>query len=107
MKFQRTSSNPDAIILQDCDAYSYTPSSDASRSWIESLKQRLLSWVSLDDVWGRLAKFAVGSSEPVVEQRWDRQGCRYYVVFDPRTHARTICSSESEVRAWLEQRYSR
>lgn len=108
MKFQRMPLNPNTIILQDCDAYPYdidSMASKARKSWFGALKHRLASLVSLDAVWQRLATFAVGSSEPVVMQRCDRQGHRYYVVYDPRTQSRTICSSETEVRAWLESRY--
>ncbi len=105
MKFQRTSSNPDIIILQDGDTFPCSVHADVKPSWIEFLKHQLRSLMSLNSLWEQLIKLASGSSEPVVEQRQDRQGYRYYAIYDPRTGQRTICSSEAEVRAWLEQRY--
>lgn len=105
MKFQRTPSNPNIVILQDCDMPPCNAYADVKPSWVKALKHRLGSLVSFNSLWERLIRFAAGSSEPVVEQRWDRQGYQFYAIYDPRTGQRTICHSEAEVRAWLEQRY--
>lgn len=52
-------------------------------------------------------KFLVGSNEPTITQKSDRQGNPYFEVYDPFTDSRAFFSSEREVRAWLEERYSR
>lgn len=46
-----------------------------------------------------------GSSDPIVYQKRDRHGQCYYTIYDPVTQQRTRCMSETDVRAWLEQRY--
>lgn len=47
----------------------------------------------------------IGSSEPRIRQRCDRQGNPYYQIDDPVSRQRLHFDSELEVRAWLEQRY--
>ncbi len=44
--------------------------------------------------------------EPKITQCRDRKGNLYYQVYDPTTHRSASFGSESEVRWWLEQRYS-
>ncbi len=98
MKFQRTSSHPHAIVLEQYP-------SDIHTSRLNTLWRRIKTWVSPDAIWSTIAKRAAGSSDPIIEQRRDRQGYAYYIVYDPTTQERSICSSETEVRAWLERRY--
>ena len=97
MKFQRTSSQPNVIVLEGY--------SDAHESWLATLWHRLTHHVSLNSIWAHLAKLTEGSSEPIIRQQCDRQGNLYYSIYDPVTQQRRICTSEAEVRAWLEQRY--
>lgn len=52
-----------------------------------------------------VCKRVAGSSEPSVMERCDRQGNPYYEIYDPISRQRVHCETESEVRAWLEQRY--
>lgn len=98
MKFQRTSAPLNPIVL---NAYQAAP---VESRWAK-LWKRIAGIASPEVIWDFLAKFASGSTEPVVEKRCDRQGYTYYAVYDPVTQQRTLCSSEAEVRAWLEQRY--
>jgi len=117
MKFQRTSSQPAVIFLKGYDICQSDTGSDISSnigadassevrsSWLSTLWQQLTAHVSPEAIWAYLAKFAIGSSDPVVQQRRDRQGHAYYAVYDPTTGQRSIFTTEAEVRAWLEQRY--
>jgi hypothetical protein len=45
--------------------------------------------------------------EPRTTQKRDRDGNVYYQVYDPRTQDSAIFGSESEIRWWIEQHYSR
>lgn len=97
MKFQRTSSQPNVIVLEGY--------SEPHESWLATLWQRMIHHVSLNSIWTYLAKFADCSSDPIIRERCDRQGNSYYIVYDPVTQQQSICASEAEIRAWLEQRY--
>lgn len=56
--------------------------------------------------WGSaILKFLLGSHDPVISERVDKNGQGIYEIYDPITRDRMICHSEQEVRAWLEQRY--
>lgn len=50
-------------------------------------------------------RFLVGSSSPVIRQKRDRTGNVYFTVSDPITGISHRCSTEDEVREWLENRY--
>jgi hypothetical protein len=52
-------------------------------------------------------KVLAGNREPKISQHCDRHGNKYYKIYDPIYGDRYSCTTESEVRAWLEQRYSR
>ena len=99
MKSEHVSSHQPHLIV--FEGYQY----DASKPWGTRLWHRFLNRISLDSFWNYLANMAAGSSEPIIRKRCDRQGQTFYAVYDPVTHHRTICNSEAEVRAWLEQRY--
>jgi hypothetical protein len=45
-------------------------------------------------------------SDPIINERRDRQGNVYYQVYDPHTRRSAVFSSEAEIRYWLEQRYA-
>lgn len=89
----------------------YTPPSPLSKRsgpsrWGNAL-QGIQHWAG--EGFKKLLMAAIGSSEPIVQHRiykgGDRHGQSYYTIYDPVTHQRTRCSSEAEVREWLEQRY--
>ncbi|MGB3491535.1 MAG: hypothetical protein WBA57_02320 [Elainellaceae cyanobacterium] len=96
MDSQRSSA--DLIVF---DGYQATPPvSKLGRLWKWLLK------AASPDAWiERLAKFAYGSSDPVIEQRRDRQGYLYYRIYDPVSQEHHVFTTESEVRSWLERRY--
>jgi hypothetical protein len=52
-------------------------------------------------------KALAGNREPKISYRCDRRGNKYYEIYDPISGDHYSCATESEVRAWLEQRYSR
>jgi hypothetical protein len=54
-----------------------------------------------------IATWIVQTSEPKVSERRDRKGRLYYQVYDPVSNSSAAFGSESEIRAWLEQRYYR
>jgi len=58
-------------------------------------------WKFAQGIYKRMAEM----SEPSVMKRCDRQGNSYYEIYDPVSRQRFYCETESEVRAWLEQRY--
>ena len=98
-----TSNSHPAIIF---DGYSSSqPSAPSALSfWSQSLQQ-------IQSLFGqnfqRLLTAVTGTSDPIVQQRCDRHGHSYYTIYDPVSQHRTVCASETEVRAWLEQRYYR
>ncbi len=55
--------------------------------------------------WTLLFRSMAPSGEPVIKTWRDRQGQMFYAVYDPTTGQRLTCSSEAEVRQWIEQRY--
>ncbi len=58
-------------------------------------------------IWRSLSAFAIGNQEPQIHRKCDRQGHTYFFVYDPASQQSQTLGTESEVRAWLEQRYSR
>ena len=67
------------------------------------------AWQKVQSSFGNFGQWllaaATGSSDPIVRQRRDRHGQTYYTIYDPISQRRTTCASETEVRAWLDQRY--
>lgn len=91
-------SSSDLIVF---DGYQALPRA----SWLGRLWQRLRKAASPDAWIARLAELAYGNSDPVIEQRRDRQGNPYYLVYDPVSQEHHLFTTESEVRFWLEKRY--
>lgn len=54
-----------------------------------------------------LSDLLIRSSEPMISERRDYDGSRYYQVYDPVYEEIYRFASEDEVRIWLEQRYYR
>jgi hypothetical protein len=52
-----------------------------------------------------IAHALVGSSDPFVWQKIDRNGNTWWIIDDPLTGTRFHALSEEEVRAWIEQHY--
>ncbi|HEY9700778.1 MAG TPA: hypothetical protein V6D10_26225 [Trichocoleus sp.] len=63
--------------------------------------------LDLQRILGHIVRFLSGSSEPQIQFKRDRLGNHFWRVYDPTTNQSTSFSSETEVRIWLEQRYSR
>ena len=74
-----------------------TPASNIKPAW--SIRQGLAA------LGHYLQDWLVNSHEPLIKERCDRQGNRYWQVYDPTTQDFRYCESENEVRIWLEQRY--
>ena len=56
--------------------------------------------------WGRaLFRYFLGSREPHIVTKRDRDGNPYYDVYDPIDRRHHTFGSEHEVRVWLEERY--
>lgn len=54
-----------------------------------------------------LLKFFVGSREPQIVTKHDRDGNAHYSVYDPIDRSHQTFHSEEAVRAWLDGRYYR
>ena len=93
MKFQRRLYKPYIfiadVILEDSD-----PAPRVSR------------WRLVGECWQSLLTLLLGKSEPIIEQYSGDNGQTVYSVYDPFTEQRLTGLSETEVRVWLEQRYS-
>ncbi|MEM9267183.1 MAG: hypothetical protein AAGA46_16830 [Cyanobacteria bacterium P01_F01_bin.13] len=98
MKFRRRVSEPQAIVLDGC-------SPEPRKPWVENYWQRITKGLSSKSFWDSVLKLAIGSSEPVVEQRQDSKGQTVYTIYDPTTQQQVNGLSEAEARTWLEQRY--
>ena len=66
---------------------------------IRSILKGLAGWVQYLQGW------LVNSHEPMIEEKCDRDGNRYWQVYDPITQNLRCFDSENDVRIWLEQRY--
>lgn len=105
MKFRRTSSQPNAILMEGypVDVLPIeAPQLSSTPSW-----KRLTFRRAIRTTWTHLVKFLAGSSEPIIKETCDRQGNTYYVMYDPVTRQWSARVSESEMRTLLEQRYYR
>jgi len=60
--------------------------------WVRSLLRQILN-------------FLAGKESIQIQQRCDRSGSLYWVVYDPHLRNHLRFDSEQEVRVWLEQRY--
>ena len=102
-----SSSHSRSVVVFD----GYTTPAPAPRpsvlSGLVHTLQRVPHWVGQRVQ--RVLTAVAGSSDPIVQHHvWkggDRHGQSYYTIYDPITRQRTQCASETEVRAWLEQRY--
>jgi hypothetical protein len=83
----------------------FTLQTSIEQSPILRLGQRLKD--GLGKVNRAIATRITHSSDPIVNERCDRQGNVYYQVYDPHTCKSTVFGSEAEIRYWLEQRYAR
>jgi hypothetical protein len=54
-----------------------------------------------------ISQYFQQNSEPRTTEKCDRDGNVYYQVYDPRTQDSATFGSESEIRWWIEQHYSR
>ncbi|MEM6426454.1 MAG: hypothetical protein AAF728_15045, partial [Cyanobacteria bacterium P01_D01_bin.128] len=106
MKFQRTPARPNSIFLSHIQPQALIGDSSAEAQ--SPRVSRFWQWKTAAPTFKRLGrrlfKLALGSDEPVVTQKRDRLGKLYYTVYDPVNKERLTCASETEVRAWLEQR---
>ncbi|WP_143467513.1 hypothetical protein [Leptolyngbya ohadii] len=56
-----------------------------------------------NQVWQSLSHHLMKDNEPQVWQRRDRYGNVWWVAYDPASGRSLLCSTEQEVRIWLEQ----
>ncbi|MEM7773739.1 MAG: hypothetical protein AAGA75_22590 [Cyanobacteria bacterium P01_E01_bin.6] len=105
MKFRRTSSQPNAILIEGypVDVLPIeAPQLSSTPFW-----KRITFHRSISTAWTHLVKFLAGSSEPIIKEKCDRQGNTYYVMYDPVIQQWSAGVSEPEMRTLLEQRYYR
>ncbi len=95
MKFQRQLSEPHIVF----------PQQQRSGWSLTGKWRRFIRRLSQSGCWESWLKLMTGSSEPIVEQRCDLKGKTSYMVYDPVTQQKSPWLSETEARAWLEQRY--
>ncbi|MCU0564975.1 MAG: hypothetical protein MUF49_00055 [Oculatellaceae cyanobacterium Prado106] len=62
-------------------------------------------WQRFHDGLQSLFSTLVTNSEPKIRLKQNRNGERYWQVYDPSTNYSTTFDSETAVRIWLEQRY--
>ncbi|NEQ98128.1 MAG: hypothetical protein F6K30_15655 [Cyanothece sp. SIO2G6] len=118
MKFQRVSSQPEAIVLQPG---SFEPHSVSEPHLVsEATTTEQVTWslrrsyasalvTAVANGWQSCLNALVGSSDPVVTKMQGEGGDRaaLYSVYDPVVQQRVTGLSEAEVRSWLDQRYYR
>jgi len=103
MKFRRTASQPDAILL---DPYpNDVLAIDTCQPIPTSLERSATKEFSFSSLWKWMLNFFSGSSEPIVKGWCDRNGTSYFAVYDPMSCTWTSKLTEAEVREWIEQRY--
>lgn len=73
------------------------PSAPSNRS--------LSLWSKINDTWQIALAYFATSSEPHVWQSQDASGLPQWKAFDPITQRTAEYSTESEMRAWLEERH--
>lgn len=61
----------------------------------------------LINLWQDIKHSLISQSEPQIKQKSDRDGNLYWQVRDRQTNQSYSFGSESEVIAWIEQRYHR
>ena len=59
------------------------------------------------NIWQDIKHNLISQSEPQIKQKSDRDGNLYWQVRDRHTNKSYTFGSESEVIAWIEQRYHR
>ncbi|HEY9644707.1 MAG TPA: hypothetical protein V6C57_29695 [Coleofasciculaceae cyanobacterium] len=73
--------------------------SDGFRPQFEGVNQ----W--LNQAARAIAHALIGSADPFIWQKRDRNGNTWWIIDDPLTGTRFHALSEEEVRAWIEQHY--
>lgn len=61
--------------------------------------------LTLTNVAQRVMHFLIGSNDLRVWETYDRFGNNWWHAYDPLTGRSITVESESELRAWIEQRY--
>jgi hypothetical protein len=61
--------------------------------------------IGLNHFSSNIITFLTSGDEPRISQRADATGRIIWTIYDPRSNQHIICTSEAEVRAWLEYRY--
>jgi hypothetical protein len=65
--------------------------------------QKLAHW--LDVLECAIVRYFTKDHEPRISYRIDRNGQERWVITDPNSNQRIVCTSASEVRLWLDQLY--
>jgi hypothetical protein len=67
--------------------------------WLQKLVQYL------DRLECAMIRFLTTDHEPKISYRIQRNGQERWIIIDLESNQRIVCSSESEVRFWLDQRH--
>ncbi|WP_416673263.1 hypothetical protein [Egbenema bharatensis] len=77
-----------------------TDSHVRNHQWLQKLTKYL------DRLECAMIRFFTTDHEPKISYRIRRNGQERWIITDPDSHQRIVCTSESEVRFWLDQRYN-
>jgi len=110
-RFELTFFSEDRLV-QNQDLYArlelITPETEPfTATQLAQTQQRSRLKSRLGQVAMALLKFFVGSREPQIATKYDREGNAYYSVYDPIDRSHQTFHSEEAVRAWLDGRYYR
>jgi hypothetical protein len=60
----------------------------------------------LSEMLQNLVSLLAGTSELSIQECSQKDGSKIWKIYDPHTQSKVVFTSENEVRAWIEQRYS-
>jgi hypothetical protein len=88
-------------MIPDSNSFPLTTTDSHARNhqWLQKLAQYL------DRLECTLLRFFTTDHEPKISYRIHRNGQERWIIIDPDSNQRIVCSSKSEVRFWLDQRY--
>ncbi|MBF2085770.1 hypothetical protein [Thermoleptolyngbya sp. C42_A2020_037] len=91
-------------ISEVSPTFSSQTSSVSNASHLENPNHSTQSrWLELVSSW---VNHLSGNSEPIIREIPQKTGSSLWQIYDPHTQSKITCTSESEVRVWIEQHYS-
>lgn len=75
------------------------------KSSSQQQNHNLSVWSRINDTWQMALTYFAASSEPHVWLSQDASGLPQWKAYDPITGQSATCSSETEMRTWLEERH--